>query len=127
VKYSAIVLEHVKNPRNVGELPSANAKARVRSSTDGDVLQLHLQIEEDVVKDARFKVYGCGAAIATGSMLTELVIGKNIREIMSISNQQISELMGGLPPQKVHCSVLAEEAIAEAIANWKSQNHNQSL
>ena len=116
------MLNHVKNPRNVGELPGANAKARVRSSTDGDVLQLHLQIEGDVVADAKFKVYGCGAAIATGSMLTELVIGKRIRELPLITNEKISELMGGLPPQKIHCSVLAEEAIAAAIADWKSKS-----
>jgi nitrogen fixation NifU-like protein len=116
-----VVLDHVKNPRNVGELPSANAKARVRSSTDGDILQLHLQIEQETVRDARFKVYGCGAAIATGSMLTELVIGKTVQELPSITNEQISKLMGGLPPQKIHCSVLAEEALAAAIADWNSK------
>jgi nitrogen fixation NifU-like protein len=112
----------VKNPRNVGELSSANARARVRSSADGDVLQLHLKIEQDVVIDARFKVYGCGAAIATGSLLTELLIGKKLDDLSGITNEKISELMGGLPPQKIHCSVLAEEAIAAAIADWKSKS-----
>jgi len=85
-------------------------------------LQLHLQIEDEVVKDARFKVYGCGAAIATGSLLTELVIGKTVRELPLITNEQISQRMGGLPPQKIHCSVLAEEAIAAAIEDWKSKS-----
>ena len=122
MKYSPIVLDHVKNPRNVGELSSANARARVRSSADGDVLQLHLKIEQDVVIDARFKVYGCGAAIATGSLLTELLIGKKLDDLSGITNEKISELMGGLPPQKIHCSVLAEEAIAAAIADWKSKS-----
>ena len=121
VKYSAVVLDHVKNPRNVGELPDGNAKARVRSSTDGDLLQLHLRIEGDVVQESRFKVYGCGAAIATGSLLTELVLEKKVDELRAITNQQISELMGGLPPEKIHCSVLAEEAIAAAIEDWKNR------
>jgi nitrogen fixation NifU-like protein len=119
MKYSAIILDHVKNPRNVGELPKANAKARVRSSADGDLLQLHLRIEGGFVREAKFKVYGCGAAIATGSMLTEMITGKSIEEIMKISNEQISNLMGGLPPEKIHCSVLAEEAIAEALRDYR--------
>src|SRR5688572_22599228 len=107
MKYSPIVLDHVRNPRNVGELENANARARVRSSADGDLLQLHMRIVDDVVAEARFKVYGCGAAIATGSILTELVTGKNVRELDAITNEQISALMGGLPAEKVHCSVLA--------------------
>ena len=120
MRYSAIVLEHVKNPRNVGELENANARARVRSSADGDLLQLHLRIDDGIVTDARFKVYGCGAAIATGSILTELVAGKTLSELEQITNEQISELMGGLPPEKIHCSVLAEQAVQAAIKNWKS-------
>lgn len=122
MKYSAIVLDHVKNPRNVGELPDGNAKARVRSSADGDLLQLHLRIENAVVRESRFKVYGCGAAIATGSLLTELVLGKTIRELQEITNEQISELMGGLPPEKIHCSVLAKEAVSAAIEDWKCRS-----
>ena len=119
MKYSSIVLDHVKNPRNVGELENANARSRVRSSADGDILQLHLRIDADTVTDARFKVYGCGAAIATGSILTELVIGKKIQELKSITNDQISALMGGLPPAKIHCSVLAQEAVAAALDQWE--------
>src|SRR5215471_4892375 len=97
MRYSPFVLDHVKNPRNVGELPDANAKARVRSIEDGDMLQLHLKIENGIVTAARFKVFGCGAAIATGSVLTELAIGKTPEELRTITNQQISEFMGGLP------------------------------
>src|SRR5687768_3896628 len=118
MKYSAIVLDHVKNPRHVGELEDANARARVRSSADGDLLQLHMRIEGDVVRAARFKVYGCGAAIATGSVLTELVLGKTVEELRMISNEKLSLLMGGLPPGKIHCSVLAEQAVQAALEYW---------
>jgi nitrogen fixation NifU-like protein len=120
MKYAEIVLEHVKNPRNVGELETANARARVRSSADGDLLQLHLRFEKGVVKEARFKVYGCGAAIATGSLLTELVIDKNVQQLQAISNEEISRLLGGLPPSKLHCSVLAEQAIQACITDYES-------
>jgi nitrogen fixation NifU-like protein len=119
VKYSSIVIDHVKHPRNVGELEDANARARVRSVEDGDMLQLHMKIEGDMVREARFKVFGCGAAIAAGSMLTELIIGKMVPELRSITNQQLSEKMGGLPPEKIHCSILAEQAIHEALRNWE--------
>ena len=119
MKYSPLVLDHVKNPRNVGELPDANAVARVRSFADGDVLQLHLKIDDGMVREARFKVYGCGAAIAAGSILTELVLGKTVEEIRAITNEQLSAIMGGLPPEKIHCSILAQQAISEALSNWK--------
>jgi nitrogen fixation protein NifU and related proteins len=121
MKYSAIVLDHVKNPRNVGELEDANARARVRSSADGDLLQLHLKINDSgVVTDARFKVYGCGAAIATGSILTELIVGRTIQDLAQITNELISQMMGGLPPEKIHCSVLAEQAVQAVIKDWNA-------
>jgi nitrogen fixation NifU-like protein len=122
MKYSEIVLDHVKNPRNVGELENANALARVRSSADGDLLQLQMRIAGRVVTEARFKVYGCGAAIATGSVLTELVLGKTIDELRQISNEQMSQLMGGLPPEKIHCSILAEQAVKAAIEYWQEHS-----
>src|SRR5215813_7049498 len=109
MKYSPVVLDHVKHPRNVGELSDADARALVRSSADGDMLQLHLKIQDGIVCEAKFKVFGCGAAIATGSMLTELIIGKPVSELRDITNSQISDLLGGLPSGKVHCSVLAEQ------------------
>jgi nitrogen fixation NifU-like protein len=121
MRYSPLVLDHVKHPRNVGELDDANARARVRASADGDMLQLHLRIENDHVVEARFKVYGCGAAIAAGSILTELVRGKPLTEARRITNEQLSQIMGGLPPEKIHCSVLAEQAIREALADFGSE------
>lgn len=128
MRYSAFVLDHIKNPRNVGELSEANARARVRSSADGDMLQLHLRIEDDVVQKAAFKVYGCGAAIAAGSVLTEMIAGKTTAELRVITNEDVSRAMGGLPPEKVHCSVLAEQAIHAALqdfegATTESQRH----
>ena len=120
MQYSTVVLDHVKHPRNVGELENANARARVRSIEDGDMLQLHMRIEKDVVCDARFKVFGCGAAIAAGSVLTELIIGKRVSDLQCITNEQLSVLMGGLPPEKIHCSILAEQAIRAALQDWKA-------
>lgn len=121
MRYSAFILDHVKNPRNVGELSDANAKAKVRSATDGDLLQLHLKIQDDRVLEARFKVFGCGAAIATGSLLTELVTGKTVVELRAITNERLAAMMGDLPPEKIHCSVLAEQAIQVALEDWMSR------
>ena len=84
------------------------------------MLQLQMKIEDETVREAKFKVFGCGAAIAAGSILTELVVGKNIMELREITNQQLSERMGGLPPEKIHCSILAEQAIQEALRNWET-------
>jgi nitrogen fixation NifU-like protein len=121
MRYSAFILDHVKNPRNAGELADANAKGKVRSNSDGDVLQLHLKIENEVVVDARFKVFGCGAAIATGSVLTGVIIGKHVDELKKITNEQLAEAMGGLPPEKIHCSVLAEQAIQAVLEDWSAR------
>jgi len=121
MRYSAFVLEHVRNPRNAGELQNANASCRVRSSADGDMLQLQLRIEDGRIQEARFKVFGCGAAIATGSILTEMMIGKTVEEVQAITNVQLSDAMGGLPPEKIHCSVLAEQAIRAALDNHKKK------
>jgi len=121
MRYSPLILDHVKNPRNVGELPDANARARVRSAADGDMLQLHLRIDGNIIRAARFKAYGCGAAIAAGSVLTEMLIAKTTEQAAAITNQKLSESMGGLPPEKVHCSVLAEQAIAEALKDWQGR------
>jgi NifU-like protein involved in Fe-S cluster formation len=125
MRYSQLVIDHVKHPRNVGEIPDTRAWARVRSSADGDMLQLHLRIENDVVQEARFKVYGCGAAIAAGSMLTEFVIGKTTGQLQALTNEQLSQMMGGLPPEKIHCSVLGEQAIHEALRNWEGERKHK--
>ena len=116
--YSEKVMDHFTNPRNVGEMPDANAVGRVGNPVCGDIMQIYLKIEDDVVKDASFKTFGCGAAIATSSMATELVKGKTIEEALKVTNKAVAEALDGLPPVKMHCSVLAEEGIKSAIADY---------
>jgi len=116
--YSEKVMDHFTNPRNVGEIPDANAVGRVGNPTCGDIMQIFLKIENDIIVDAKFKTFGCGAAIATSSMATEMVKGKTIEEALQLSNKAVAEALDGLPPVKMHCSVLAEEAIKSAIANY---------
>jgi len=123
--YSEKVLDHFMNPRNVGEIPDANAVAQVGNAKCGDIMKMYLKIENGIIVDAKFKTFGCGAAVATSSMATELVKGKTIEEALSITNKAVMEALDGLPAQKVHCSVLAEEAIKAAIEDYLAKN-NQS-
>jgi nitrogen fixation NifU-like protein len=116
--YSEKVMEHFSNPRNVGELEDANAVGQVGNPKCGDIMKIYMKIEDDVIKDIKFKTFGCGAAIATSSMATELVKGKTIKEALSLTNKAVAEALDGLPPQKLHCSVLAEEGIKSAIADY---------
>ena len=116
--YSEKVMDHFTNPRNVGEIPDANAVGRVGNPTCGDIMQIFLKIENDIIVDAKFKTFGCGAAIATSSMATEMVKGKTVEEALQLSKKAVSEALDGLPPVKMHCSVLAEEGIKSAIANY---------
>ncbi len=116
--YSEKVMDHFENPRNVGELPDANAVGQVGNAKCGDIMKMYMKIEDDVIKDVRFKTFGCGAAVATSSMATELVKGKTVEEALSLTNKAVMEALDGLPPAKVHCSVLAEEAIGAAIADY---------
>ncbi|MBE7030167.1 MAG: Fe-S cluster assembly scaffold protein NifU [Ruminococcaceae bacterium] len=116
--YSEKVMDHFANPRNVGEIEDANAVGQVGNAKCGDIMKMYMKIEDDIVKDVKFKTFGCGAAIATSSMATELVKGKTIDEALALTNRAVMEALDGLPPQKVHCSVLAEEAIAAAIQNY---------
>lgn len=116
--YSEKVMDHFENPRNVGELPDANAVGQVGNAKCGDIMKMYMKIEDDVIKDVRFKTFGCGAAVATSSMATELVKGKTVEEALSLTNKAVMEALDGLPPAKVHCSVLAEEAISAAIADY---------
>ena len=116
--YSEKVMDHFTNPRNVGEIPDANAVGRVGNPTCGDIMQIFLKIENDIIVDAKFKSFGCGAAIATSSMATEMVKGKTVEEALQLSNKAVAEALDGLPPVKMHCSVLAEEGIKSAIANY---------
>ena len=115
--YSSKVMDHFQNPRNVGDLPDANAEGRAMSPVRGDHFRLYLKIEDGRVVKATFKTFGCGAAIATSSILTEMVKGKTLDEVKSLTNVQVAEALGGLPPIKMHCSVLAEEVLKSALKN----------
>ncbi|MCM8757574.1 MAG: Fe-S cluster assembly scaffold protein NifU [Candidatus Omnitrophica bacterium] len=116
--YSEKVMEHFLNPRNVGEIPDPSGIGNVGNPVCGDVLRLYIKIENGVIVDAKFKTFGCGAAIATSSMVTELIKGKTIEEALEISNRTVAEALGGLPPVKMHCSVLAEQALKAAIEDY---------
>ena len=118
--YSEKVMDHFAHPRNVGEIPDANAVGQVGNAKCGDIMKIYMDIKDDVVKDVKFKTFGCGAAIATSSMATEMVKGKTVDEALSLTNKAVMEALDGLPPEKVHCSVLAEEAIRAAIDNYRS-------
>ena len=116
--YSGKVMEHFANPRNVGELEGANGIGEVGNSKCGDIMKIYMKIEDDVITDISFKTFGCGAAVATSSMATELVKGKTITEALSLTNKAVAEALDGLPPVKMHCSVLAEQGIKAAIADY---------
>ena len=118
MEYSSKVMDHFTNPRNVGELEDANAVGQVGNLKCGDIMKIYMKIEDEVIKDISFKTFGCGAAIATSSMATEMVKGKTIQEALKLTNSAVVEALEGLPPAKVHCSVLAEEAIKAALANY---------
>ncbi|HPD02608.1 MAG TPA: Fe-S cluster assembly scaffold protein NifU [Eubacteriales bacterium] len=116
--YNERVIEEFKNPKNVGEVENYDGIGTVGNEVCGDIMQITLKIEDGVITDAKFKTYGCTAAIATSSVATTMIIGKTIEEALKITNSQVVETLEGLPPQKIHCSVLAEEAIKEAIADY---------
>ena len=113
--YCEKVMDHFRNPRNVGDMESLDGIGQVGNPVCGDIMELYIRVQDNVITDARFKTFGCGAAIATSSMVTEMVKGKNIEEALEISNRAVAEALGGLPPIKMHCSVLAEEALKSAI------------
>ena len=116
--YTEKVMEHFSNPHNVGEVENANAVGQVGNAKCGDIMKMSMLIEDDIIKDIKFKTFGCGAAIATSSVATDLVKGKTIEDALKLTNQQVIDMLGGLPPAKIHCSVLAEEAIHAAIADY---------
>jgi len=117
-QYSEKVMDHFKNPRNVGEIPDADGIGNVGNPVCGDIMRLYIKVEDNIIVDAKFKTFGCGAAIATSSMVTEIVKGKSIDEALKISNRAVAEALGGLPKVKMHCSVLAEEALKSAIDDY---------
>ena len=125
-QYSEKVMEHFKNPRNVGEIPNADGIGNVGNPICGDIMRLYIKVENDTIVDAKFKTFGCGAAIATSSMVTEIVKGKTIEEALRISNRAVAEALGGLPPIKMHCSVLAEEALKSAIDDYMKKKKGKS-
>ncbi len=120
--YSDKVMEHFKNPRNVGEIENPDGVGHVGNPACGDIMELYLKINDTTIVDAKFKTFGCGAAIATSSMVTEMVKGKSINEALKISNKAVAEALDGLPSIKMHCSVLAEEALKSAIDDYLGKN-----
>ena len=118
MKYSEKVMDHFTNPRNVGEIENADGVGVVGNAKCGDIMKMYLKIEDGVITDCKFKTFGCGAAIATSSMATELVKGHTVDEALSLTNSAVVEALDGLPAVKVHCSVLAEEAIKSAVADY---------
>lgn len=116
--YSEKVMDHFANPRNVGEIPDADGVGEVGNPTCGDIMKMYLKIKDGVITDVKFKTFGCGAAIATSSMATEMVKGKTIEEALKLTNKAVMEALDGLPPVKVHCSVLAEQAIKAALSDY---------
>ncbi len=126
MQYSEKVLDHFQHPRNVGEIPDASGVGTVGNAKCGDIMQMFLKINDDeVVEDVKFKTFGCGAAIATSSMATELIKGKPLSEVEKLTNEAVVEALEGLPPVKIHCSVLAQEAVQAAIADYRSKKENK--
>ena len=116
--YSEKVMDHFTNPRNVGEIADASGIGTVGNPVCGDVMKMYLKIENEVIVDVKFKTFGCGAAVATSSMVTEMVKGKTIAEALTVTNSAVAEALGGLPAKKMHCSVLAEEALRSALKDY---------
>lgn len=119
--YSEKVMEHFEHPRNVGEIPDASGTGTVGNAKCGDIMRIYLKIENGIIEDVKFKTFGCGAAIATSSMATELIKGKSVEEALKLSNAAVVEALEGLPPQKIHCSVLAEEAVRAAVEDYEKR------
>lgn len=118
--YTETVMDHFKNPRNVGEIDNASGVGTVGNAKCGDIMQIFLDIDEnEIIRDVKFKTFGCGAAVATSSMATEMIKGKSVDEALKITNAAVVEALEGLPPQKIHCSVLAEEAVKAAIEDYQ--------
>lgn len=121
--YSEKVMDHFMNPRNVGEIENASGVGTVGNAKCGDIMKVYLKIEDDIIKDAKFKTFGCGAAVATSSMATEMVKGKSIEDALKITNKAVMEALDGLPPVKIHCSLLAEESLHAALWDYAKKNN----
>jgi len=119
--YSEKVMDHFTNPRNMGELPDANAIGEVGNPACGDMMRLYLKIEDGVIADVKFKTFGCGAAIASSSMMTEMIKGKPVEYAASLTNQEVADALDGLHPVKIHCSLMAEEALKSALDDYEKR------
>ncbi len=119
--YTEQVIDHFTNPRNVGEIENASGVGLVGNAKCGDIMKIFIKVKNNVIVDVKFKTFGCGAAIATSSRATEMVMGKTIEEALAVTNKMVTDSLGGLPEVKLHCSVLAEEALHEAIKNYKER------
>ena len=124
MEYTEQVMDHFMNPRNMGEMEDANGVGTVGNAKCGDIMRIYIKVENDVITDVKFKTFGCGAAIATSSKATEIVKGMTLEEAEKVTNKMVMEALGGLPPVKVHCSVLAEEALHAAIQDYRARLEN---
>ena len=125
--YSEKVMDHFRNPRNVGVIENANGIGEVGNAKCGDIMKMYLLIEEDIVKDVKFETFGCGSAIASSSMATEMIKGKPLSEVRELTNKAVAEALDGLPDYKMHCSVLAEEAIKNALEDYEKRKAEEKL
>ena len=121
--YSEVVMDHFMNPRNVGVIEDADGVGEVGNAKCGDIMKIYLKIENDIIVDVKFETFGCGSAIASSSMATEMIMGKSIHEAMELTNKAVAEALDGLPAHKLHCSVLAEEAIKNALKDYYDRNN----
>ena len=121
--YTQTVMDHFMHPRNVGEIADADGVGEVGNAKCGDIMKMYLKIKDDKIEDVKFETFGCGSAIASSSMATELIKGKTIEEALAVTNKQVVDALGGLPAYKLHCSVLAEESIKAAVKNYYDRNN----
>jgi nitrogen fixation NifU-like protein len=125
--YSTKVMEHFANPRNIGEIENADGVGKVGNPVCGDIMNMYIKVEDNVITDVKFKTFGCGAAIATSSMATEMIKGKTLEEALSLTNDAVAEALGGLPKVKMHCSVLAEQAVRNAVDDYLKKTTGKGL
>jgi len=121
--YSEKVMDHFKNPRNVGEIPDASGVGQVGNAKCGDIMKIYLKVEDNIITDVKFETFGCGSAIASSSMATEMIKGKTVEEALALTNRDVVTALDGLPTHKIHCSVLAEEAIKTAVKDYYDKNN----
>ena len=125
--YSEKVMDHFRNPRNVGSIENADGIGEVGNAKCGDIMKIYLKIDDEKISDVKFETFGCGSAIASSSMATEMIKGKNLSEVMKITNKAVTEALDGLPAHKLHCSVLAEEAIRAAVKDYCEKNNREFI